>query len=366
MSQAGLINISGGGGSGSPIETLTGDSGGAVPPTANNINTLGSGSITTIGNPGTSTITTELTGLTNHSVLLGAGTTTITKLGPIATTGNVLMSQGSTTDPAFSTATYPATTTSQEILYSTATNVVGQLTTANSALPATNASGTLAMRLFSVVTQVFTGSGTYTPTTGMLYCIVECVGGGGAGGSAASGVSQSAAGGGGGAGGYARKTLSAATIGASQTVTIGAAGSAGSTGNNPGGNGGTTSLGSLLTATGGTGGAGSAAGLGSGALGGAGGVGSSGDFNTTGQPGVSGGSIFAAGVTALFFAGAGGNSFFGGGALGNTSVTGGQITGIAANSYGGGGSGGGSNGGADTAGGAGFAGVVVITEYVIA
>ena len=34
----------------------------------------------------------------------------------------------------------------------------------------------------SVVVQTFTGSGTYTPTTGMLYCTIEVVGGGGGGG----------------------------------------------------------------------------------------------------------------------------------------------------------------------------------------
>jgi len=57
VSQAGIINVAGGGGSGSPVQTLTGNSGGAVPPTANNINVVGSGSITVTGNPGTSTLT---------------------------------------------------------------------------------------------------------------------------------------------------------------------------------------------------------------------------------------------------------------------------------------------------------------------
>jgi len=69
--------VAGGGGGGSPVQTLTGDSGGAVPPTANNINTLGNDStvnnangITIIGNPGTSTLTTTLT-----NRLQGTGTT---------------------------------------------------------------------------------------------------------------------------------------------------------------------------------------------------------------------------------------------------------------------------------------------------
>lgn len=82
MSQSGMLNIAGGGGGGSPILTLTGNSGGPVPPTANNINTLGTGSITTVGNAGTSTLTAQLTGLTNNAIQVGAGTATLTQLGP--------------------------------------------------------------------------------------------------------------------------------------------------------------------------------------------------------------------------------------------------------------------------------------------
>lgn len=44
------------------VETLTGNSGGAVGPTANNINILGSGSVNVVGNPGTSTLTISVTG----------------------------------------------------------------------------------------------------------------------------------------------------------------------------------------------------------------------------------------------------------------------------------------------------------------
>jgi hypothetical protein len=41
MSQAGIINVNGGGGGGSPIETITGNDGIATSPTANNINLVG-------------------------------------------------------------------------------------------------------------------------------------------------------------------------------------------------------------------------------------------------------------------------------------------------------------------------------------
>lgn len=292
---------------------------------------------------------------------------------PTATTGTVLQGQGVGTASAFSTATYPATTTSQQILYSTAANVVGQLTTANSALAATNSSGTLAMRAFSVVRQVFTtpGAGTYTPTAGMLYCDIEVVGGGGgSGGCATTGAAGLAAAAGGGGGGYARKTVSASTIGASKALSVGAGGTAGSAGFNAGGTGGTSSVGStIVSATGGGGGGGGTAATGATiqifSSGGVGGSGSSGDFNTTGNPGnhaLYGGST----TVATIFPGNGGSSFFGGGAQ---APGGGNGVGaaVAGTSYGGGGAGGGNyiNTG-QIAGAAGAAGIIVITEYVIA
>ncbi len=86
-------------------ETLTGNSGGAVATTLGNINTVGTGSITVVGNPGTSTLTTQLTGLTNHSVLVGAGSATITKLS-VGSNGQVLLG-ATAADPAFATLTSP-------------------------------------------------------------------------------------------------------------------------------------------------------------------------------------------------------------------------------------------------------------------
>jgi len=80
----GFVSLVGGGGS---LNTLTGNTGGAISPVAGNINTFGSGSITITG--AGNTLTTQLTGLTNHAVLVGAGTDTITNLA-IGTTGQVL------------------------------------------------------------------------------------------------------------------------------------------------------------------------------------------------------------------------------------------------------------------------------------
>lgn len=117
--------------------TFTADSGSAVP-SSNNLNLLGSGSITTTGSG--ATVTTALTGLTNHALLVGAGTSTITKIGPSATTGQVLQSQGLAADPAFSTATYPSTATGTgTFLRADGTN----WTASTSTLPNTNSQGDL-------------------------------------------------------------------------------------------------------------------------------------------------------------------------------------------------------------------------------
>ncbi len=63
-----------GGGSPTPgtvVETLTGNSGGAVGPDgSNNINVVGTGSITVSGNPGTNTLTISATGTTTLTYTL--------------------------------------------------------------------------------------------------------------------------------------------------------------------------------------------------------------------------------------------------------------------------------------------------------
>jgi hypothetical protein len=106
-------------------KTITGNSGGALSPTAGNWNILGTGSITTSGSG--STLTTQLTGLTNHSLLVGAGTATITNLG-IATNGQLPI--GSTgADPVLATLTAGANIT--------ITNGAGSITIAANAGAAT-------------------------------------------------------------------------------------------------------------------------------------------------------------------------------------------------------------------------------------
>lgn len=297
-----------------------------------------------------------------------------------ATAQQLLMSGASTT-PAWSTSTYPLTNAVSTLLYASGTNAMAALPTANNGVLVTSNTGvpsilagpgvsgrtplsqTAAAPIWStgqvitqVISRIFTANGTYTPTTGMIFCISEAIGaGGGGGGAATSGGGNAAIGGSGGAGGYSKKIFTAATIGASQAITIGAAGTAGTAGNNAGGNGGTTSIGALISSTGGNGGAGSTNSTAASYSGGTGGSGSGGDFNTTGNagsPGISNSTIVMGGN--------GGSSFFGGGGIGRVTAGAGNT----ANSYGGGGSGGVTANSAQQAGGAGQAGIVIITEFI--
>lgn len=100
---------------------------------------------------------------------------------------------------------------------------------------------------------ILTASGTYTPSAGLQYAQVECIGGGGGGGGViltTGTVPSNFGAGGGGSGGYSRAVLSASQIGASQSITIGAAGAAG-TGTVNATAGGSTSFGTLVSANGG-------------------------------------------------------------------------------------------------------------------
>lgn len=229
--------------------------------------------------------------------------------------------------------------------------------------------------------QAFTASGTYTPTAGMKSCIVLTTGsGGGAGGADATGLGDAAAGAGGGAGGTCIEAFSAATIGASQAVTIGAVGTAGSgTGGTAGGNGGNSTFGALHTANGGTGGPGSGAGAQNVQVlaGGAGGVPTGGTLNIPGGHGDNSFAFLTLDATdtneiAGASGGQGGASFWGGGGRGGVAdqdAAGADSTaetqaGQAGSAFGSGGGGGAClNMATGVAGGAGAAGCCLVIEF---
>jgi hypothetical protein len=213
---------------------------------------------------------------------------------------------------------------------------------------------------FAVIMQVFTSSGTYTPSANMVYCQVNAIGaGGGGGGVALTGSSARAAAGGGGGGETAFGLFTAINIGASQAITIGAGG-AGGVGNAIGQTGGTTSIGALMSAIGGSGGAGSASTtLSSSAAGGDGGTGGTGG-NYRFQGGF-GDDSFVSSSDGLIDSGDGGTSSMSGGIRGIRT----SVAGTNANGYGGGGSGAGNLANqAARNGGNGSDGIVVITEFI--
>ncbi len=219
--------------------------------------------------------------------------------------------------------------------------------------------------------KVFTGSGTYTPSPGLVYAVIEVVGGGGGG---AAGYLEWGScanpgdfpGCGGASGGYARKTLTAAQIGSSQPVVVGGGGGGGNSNNFcdcSGGSGGTSSFGPLvspfLSATGGGGGGGSVD------WSWAGGNGSGGDVNISGQYGFPSFWGNPGYYNPPLPGGMGGSSHFG---AGGRDIAGND--GSSGKAYGSGGGGGSLyedwSSGSYTAynGGNGAPGVVIVTEYI--
>jgi hypothetical protein len=217
--------------------------------------------------------------------------------------------------------------------------------------------------------QKFAAGGTYTASAGVTSQMVEIVGAGGGGNGATAGAAANLAlGAGGGAGGYCKRRYTI-VAGGTGTVVIGTAGTAGANTGAAAGTGGNSTFTdgtTLITANGGVGALGtsgfgfipsgtsvlSAPGAGHG-----GAVSTNGDVNSLGAQGSPG--FRTAGVTGTSISGAGGASFFSGGGRALTAQGNGN-----AGALGSGGSGGLSvNGGAAVTGGAGGAGLCIITEY---
>ena len=211
----------------------------------------------------------------------------------------------------------------------------------------------------------FTSSSSFTKATypGLRAVMVKCQAGGGGGGSAAvTAAGEASASGGGGGGEYSEKWVLAASLGSSETVTVGAGGAGGTSGGN-GTNGGNSLFGSLCTAIGGDGGfTRSSTTSWNAATGGQGGTGGVGDFKVRGAGGVAG---FAGvlGGTEGGIPGAGGGSRLGGASRAGRGASG--STGDAGSAYGGGGSGAVNSASQSArAGAAGAAGIVIVDLYV--
>lgn len=96
-----------------------------------------------------------------------SGASTLAILAGTATANQVLLS-GSSTTPAWSSATYPATTTVNQLLYSSSSNVITGLATVDSAVLATTAAGVPTWLGPLTNGQVIIGSSTATPVAATL------------------------------------------------------------------------------------------------------------------------------------------------------------------------------------------------------
>ena len=307
-------------------ETLTGNTGGAITPDSdNNINVVGTGSISVAGDESTNTLTISAEALTLTGNSGGAvspdsdNNINVVGTGTLVVTGN------------------PSTHT----------------------LTISRTGGTGYIGLINKIYITATGGGTYTPTSGMLQCYVECqAGGGGASGNSADCEAASP---GGSAGGYCAKMFTASDIGASKTYSVGAGGAAGGSGGssvspNAGSAGGDTTFAGVMTASGGGGGTSDFSFS-------AGGSASGGDINIAGGAGSS---VLVADLSdaSIQVSGSGGSSQLGqGGAFQQYGANGVNpvYAGIAGTGYGSGASG---PIRASQTGIAGQNGIIIITEYL--
>lgn len=328
--------------------------------------------ITTAGTL-TAATTTDLGSITTDVITI-SGNTTITGFGSSANTANPFYILTFSGTPLL---TYNATSlilpSAANIQASAGDTAFAQyLGSGNWRILSYNlASGFPVKSSFNINIQTITTTGTYTPTAKTQFGYTQIVGaGGGGGGVGPSGNPTAQIGAGGGGGGFAFGILTAAQIGASQTVTIGAGGTAGASGGGNGGTGGTTTFGALLTANGGTGG-GHTSGTGANANGAVnGGIGgtASGTTGIIGLKGNTGGAGFLAldgGGNGSVLGGAGANSAFGAGGAALGLGSGNSVAGNTGDGYGSGGGGAVSAGVASSnAGGSGTPGICIIIEYI--
>lgn len=274
---------------------------------------------------------------------------------PIVTTGNASgVAKSSILNKAWRQSSTMAAVLAQLIVDNTGLNAVddGTITTLLA-----NLKTAITGRVANI--QVFTASGTYTPTSGTKSILVFGIGGGAAGGGCPNpGASTGSSAGGGGSGAFGMARF----IGpVSSAVTIGTGGAG--VANGAGGNGGATSLAGVANFPGGIGATAAAA------FAGTQGTGSLGAFASN----PSGANVYASvgyqGVVGMTYSGyvlsgqGAPSPYGGGGSPVGSSVTGAN-PGVAATNYGAGGSGACCLGSTTSAaGGAGKSGILVIWEY---
>ncbi len=105
---------------------------------ANNLSDVPSAS-TARSNLGLTNVAIQTT--TANAVLVGAASNTIASIAASSTAGALFRSNGTGVNPGYTTASYPSTTTINQLLYSSAANVISGLATLNNGVLITNNTG---------------------------------------------------------------------------------------------------------------------------------------------------------------------------------------------------------------------------------
>jgi hypothetical protein len=95
--------------------------------------------------------------ITQYSTLVAGADNSIVSVGP-GLAGQILQSGGVSANPAFSTATYPSTTTVSELLYSSSANTVEGLATGNNGVLITSSGGVPSFLANGTTGQVLTAT----------------------------------------------------------------------------------------------------------------------------------------------------------------------------------------------------------------
>jgi hypothetical protein len=303
--------------------------------TANQIAASGSTGAVTLSLPSLLAITNaSSTAVSSNDYITVGRTATTTIRGESSATstfaGSISMTRASTT----------ATSTFAGIRLSNITNCTKALETdasGNIGCGSDTGVDSVTITTFAVVGS----SGTWTKAdyAGLTFTEVIVTSGGGGGGGANGDGGNETAGGGGGAGGTSISMIPAASLGTTETATVGGQGTAGNGDGSSGGDGGDSSFGSLVTSVGGDGGvgdtgAGTCTTLGTGGLGGATTT-VTGDIKLPGNKGLDPLRC----ITEESIGGAGGASYWGGGGVAGQANAAEAAPGENANAYGAGGGG---------------------------
>ncbi len=101
--------------------------------------------------------------VTQYDVLVGGASNAISSVGP-GTSGQLLQSGGNAANPAYTTATYPSSTTLNNLLFSSSANVVGQISAGNYGVLISGSTGIPSWLANGTTGQILTATTSGTPS----------------------------------------------------------------------------------------------------------------------------------------------------------------------------------------------------------